>query len=437
MKRMTRFAFAILTSCVLRLHRRFDDEGLPTMVIVIYRGSMPLIDPCSLLDTKEGSTMSGKSRVMSLRDREKFAHNGHLYTFERLDCTEKTKFWRCDKRIAQHCKARLHTSVETNEVVKEVNVHSHAPDDGRVEAAAICTSIMRQAQEAEARPEVIVKEAFQSLPFAARKKMPNKRAMWIRISRAIRKRTATGLPRAKPITRATIVVPKSYRTHKDGDGFLLYDSGLGDDDRILIFGRLSYGAWSIYMRNLVANATFDIKCPLFPHVFVLMAERGGFFIPVLFGLLPNKQESTYRHMFSALKQMWPELAPESIVVDFDRATMNALTAAFPRARVVGCFANLVRRMKMKLVEKDLLDKYNSDTEFAQSARMMMSLAFVPLDAVGRAFDEFSSESPKALRPILDWFEEDMKSNVWEMLPKFSCTKTLPCPLCVNALSGKA
>ncbi|CDW54653.1 FLYWCH and MULE domain containing protein [Trichuris trichiura] len=352
------------------------------------------------------TNVSDKASFVSARDREKFAHDGYLYTFDRFDSTERIKFWRCDKRTAHHCKARLHTSVATNKVLKQVNDHSHAPDGDRVEIAAVCTSIIRQVQETKAKPQMVVKEAFRHLPFPTRRKMPTRKAMWVRVQRLMKKRAANGEPLgSQPVDRAAIVVPKAYRTHKDGDGFLLYDTGLGDHDRILIFGRLSNGAWSNCMKNLVANATLDIESSLFPHVFVLMAER-GFFIPVLFALLPDKQEATYRRMFSAAKEMWPDLAPESVSMDFDQAAMNAVCAVFPNANAVGCFVHLVRRMKTKLVEKGLLEKYNTDTEFARSVRMVLALAFVPLDAIEKAFSEFSSKSPKALGPILDWFEED-------------------------------
>ncbi|CDW56597.1 hypothetical protein TTRE_0000487701 [Trichuris trichiura] len=107
----------------------------------------------------------------------------------------------------------------------------------------------------------------------------------------------------------------------------LYFFRIGEEVELLeangIFGRLSNGAWSNYMENLVANVTVDIKSSLFPLVFVLMAERGGFFIPVLVALLPDKQEATYHRTFSAAKKMLPDLAPQSVSMNFDQAAMNA------------------------------------------------------------------------------------------------------------------
>uniref|UniRef100_A0A5S6Q2H3 FLYWCH-type domain-containing protein n=1 Tax=Trichuris muris TaxID=70415 RepID=A0A5S6Q2H3_TRIMR len=59
--------------------------------------------------------------VMTKRNREKFVHDGHMFTFERLNASRTVKFWRCDRRDSYDCKARIHTSVATNEAVKEVN----------------------------------------------------------------------------------------------------------------------------------------------------------------------------------------------------------------------------------------------------------------------------------------------------------------------------
>jgi len=43
-------------------------------------------------------------------------------------------------------------------------------------------------------------------------------------------------PQPLPVDQATVELPEEYKTLPNGGNFLLFDSGVGDDNRILIFG---------------------------------------------------------------------------------------------------------------------------------------------------------------------------------------------------------
>uniref|UniRef100_A0A5S6PYY0 FLYWCH-type domain-containing protein n=1 Tax=Trichuris muris TaxID=70415 RepID=A0A5S6PYY0_TRIMR len=106
------------------------------------------------------------ARCMSKRNREKFSHEGHLYQFEAMDYTKTVKFWRCDKRDSDGCKARLHTWTETGEVKKKVNEHTHGCDPAGVEVGAVVTAIRQRADETMETPANILNEVYQGLPDA-------------------------------------------------------------------------------------------------------------------------------------------------------------------------------------------------------------------------------------------------------------------------------
>lgn len=42
-----------------------------------------------------------------------------------------------------------------------------------------------------------------------------------------------------------------------------------------------------------------------------------------------KKENTYKHMFQALKTIEPDLSPKTIMVDFEKGAMNAITSESP------------------------------------------------------------------------------------------------------------
>ncbi|KAB0803825.1 hypothetical protein PPYR_00795, partial [Photinus pyralis] len=50
-----------------------------------------------------------------------------------------------------------------------------------------------------------------------------------------------------------------------------------------------------------------------------------------YALLPNKTESTYTRLFENLKRLKPGLQPTSVLVDFERAAINAVRGKFPEA----------------------------------------------------------------------------------------------------------
>ncbi|KFD55441.1 hypothetical protein M513_03781 [Trichuris suis] len=339
---------------------------------------------------------------LSKRDREKFAHDGYMFNIERLDVKKRVKFWRCDKRCAYDCRARLHTSMETGEVIKLVNDHNHGSDAVAVEFAAIRGALKKRADETCDPPAVIVKEVCQSVSPDLRAHLPNSAAMREIIRR---RRRPTPSVQPQPADLASVVIPEAYQMYSDEDQFLLFDSGQGDQNRIILFGRQSYGAWADSIKNIVADGAFKMAPPPFSQVYVIMAESNGYVLPMLYALLPNKEEQTYCRLFEVIKELWPKFAPETIAVDFEDAAVNAIKANFPSAQLCGCFFFLVRSLKKNLSEQGLLPRYNNDCEFALSARMIASLAFVPVESVDSVFEDLLRELPDELIPTLDWFEE--------------------------------
>ncbi len=53
-------------------------------------------------------------------------------------------------------------------------------------------------------------------------------------------------------------------------------------------------------------------------------------------LMRSRSELTYLTLFRYLKTLAPNLEPQSIHCDFEKATMNALRTVFPTSSIVGC-----------------------------------------------------------------------------------------------------
>ena len=59
--------------------------------------------------------MSRPHQLLTKQNKEKFTHDGAMFTFEKNSVDGMTKFWRCDQRNSG-CRVRIHTDSCTNQV---------------------------------------------------------------------------------------------------------------------------------------------------------------------------------------------------------------------------------------------------------------------------------------------------------------------------------
>ncbi|MGL6146086.1 MAG: hypothetical protein ACRC0D_06330, partial [Macrococcoides caseolyticum] len=342
--------------------------------------------------------------VESKRQKKKFMYEGYLYIFDKMSADHSYKFWRCE--LKNECKARLHTSAENDMVIKKVNQHSHGSDAAKVDASVILTNIKRKATETTDIPSMLLNNALQGTSEPVQAKLPKKDSVRKMIQR-IRTQTQSAPP--QPTDRSEIIIPVEYRTMEVEPGrlenFLLWDSGEGNDYRIFIFGRESVGLWSNQIKQLYVDGTFSLAPALFSQIYVVLADRGGFVLPIVYALLPNKESATYLRMFRAIKEIWPNLNPSSISIDFEQAAIGAVRENFPNCSINGCLFHLTKNLKKKLAAEGLLQQYNRDAVFASRARMIVALSFVPINDLNSAFETLAIELSPDLTPVINWFED--------------------------------
>jgi hypothetical protein len=78
-----------------------------------------------------------------------------------------------------------------------------------------------------------------------------------------------------------------------------------------------------------SDGTFKVVPLLFDQLYTIHCVKYNNVIPSVFILMPNWRENTYERVFEAIKNLEPSLNPDSIMTDFEKATINAFTSPFP------------------------------------------------------------------------------------------------------------
>jgi len=228
-----------------------------------------------------------------------------------------------------------------------------------------------------------------------------------RTVRRIRQKEQAAPP--NPKTLLELIIPDDYRTTFDGKPFLLFDSG-PVENRILIFSTQKNLQLLQKCEHWFADGTFSTSPNLFYQIYTVHGIQFNNVIPSIFALLPNKTETTYVSFYNALQTLNESLNPKSIMVDFEKAAINAIQSVFTNTSVRGCFFHLSQSIWRHLQNLGFQKRYMEDSEFALQIRMMAALSFVPEEDVKNAWNElldseFYSLNEEILTPLTNYFED--------------------------------
>lgn len=338
--------------------------------------------------------------IATEKGKKKLCEGGHCF-FKDKTVDEKTH-WRCEKYQQVKCPARV-TTVE-DEIVKRWKEHNHAGDAAKVEAAKILDNIRNSAKNTRDTPHFILSNASVGCSQAAAAKLPSVNTIK-RSVRNIRQRQDDGP--AIPQHRSEIIFPEDYKITLNGQEFLLFDSGYGDENRILIFASRRNLQLLARSENWYADGTFKTVPHLFYQIFTLHGFKNNLSLPLVYALLPNKREETYAIFFRKIKELEPSVSPTTVTTDFEKAMVNAIRAEFPQIRHQGCFFHFCQSIFRKIQTNGLQPRYETDADFALSLRFLSALAFVPTDSVVEVFEEMCDNNifPPEAQEVVDYFED--------------------------------
>ena len=332
------------------------------------------------------------------------AHGGFLYRKDKAKLN--TVNWRCS---VHSCKGRLITPIldPRPEVQEDINPiekgeHNHPPDPAGITVKKLQDRVKTAAVTTNDPPRRIVQDAIGTVGEEAAVKVRSNANLATMVNRKRRHQEAFA---PIPQERQGFLVPPALKVTTTGVDFLLYDSGVDDHQRILIFG--THGMTDLMKdnRNWFIDGTFKVSPEIYYQLFTLHVLIGDTTIPCLYVLLPDKRRATYDRMWEAIINTIGDLLPESIMSDFEQASLQAVRARFPACVVKGCLFHLGQSIWRKIQAEGMRELYMNDEESRIKIKMLLALTFLPPDEVVEAFEELQEETHDNLAPIIDYFED--------------------------------
>lgn len=322
------------------------------------------------------------------------------YTFHKEKTYKSKIYWNCTEHDKINCKVRAHT--ENDVVVLLSGNHCHTANAANVNCRSILHCMKEKSvnsNRTQTSTQCILAETCANISQAVAAEMPRP----VNLKRTIQRNRETGVPTFR--CRSDIELPNELKVTLKGELFLMHDSG-NTDERILIFTTnenlnilMSSGEWFM-------DGTFDL-CPiLFYQLFTVHAFKGKLIVPLVFCLLPNKQQVTYEKMFQALKNLKPELKPNIIMTDFEVTIVNAFNLVFGNTLNKFCLFHWSQNIWRRICNEGLKTMYNTDATFAMQMKMILALAFVPSADVVYAFELLAREMPQNVNNLIDFIEDN-------------------------------
>ena len=340
--------------------------------------------------------------LVSSRGKNKLGYNGFIYRKDKD--TQTTISWRCE---VKGCKGRLSTTLEyeRDRNCTERGEHFHAPEPAEVSEEVVKGKMYKAAETSHDAPRRILQDAIAGLPDEVAARIGSGEKFKRTISR---KRKAKGDNPPPPQSVESLIIPESMCSTFTGNNFILYDSGLGDENRVIIFGTKESLTWLKENRHWLADGTFKTAPSIFFQIFTIHALIKESIIPCIYVLLTNKSEKTYKVVFDKLISIEPSLDPISVLIDFEIATKNAITSAFPNSSIAGCFFHLGKSVWKKVNNVGLREKYVSEENVRTLIKMMTCIAFLPTYDVIRGFEAIRDleNYDECLDIVFDYFEDN-------------------------------
>ena len=310
-------------------------------------------------------------------------YEGYIYNLERR--TEAKMIFRCQNR---DCKGRCHTDPSMDAILSGPTEHCHAPNLDRLPVIELKNKIKSRAADSEESSSTILHTLIRSFPLDAAGQLPKTETLL----RTIRRQR-----QADP-TDPDQLMPDRLKLTDRGESFVLHE-----DESLIVFTTASNLSILKSCKHWFADGTFKVCPDEFYQMFTLHGLFKSQVVPLVYGLLIGKKTEDYNDFFRIIMDR-DDFNPETILTDFEAATLKSVKGLFPGILHKGCLFHFGQCIWRKVQDFGLKKKYQEDTSFYLSVRKLVALAFVPLSDIYKAYDLITDEFDDDAEKLLDYFE---------------------------------
>jgi hypothetical protein len=335
--------------------------------------------------------------IVSQRGKDNLLHEGYRYRHDRTNL-DGSSSWRCVRR---HCAGRRKKLIDGSSV--EVTAHIHAPDIAKNDAERMKADIRQRAANTVEKPRQVILASTAGASLEATQFLPSYVASQRTIERK-RKRDDIAMP--NPRSAQEIQIPEQLKVTTRAETFLFWDSGADNPQRLFVFCTEANIDALEHNRHWFMDGTFKVAPELFVQLFTIHALVDNRALPMVYVLLQTKTEVDYERVFRKLLETRGTLSPLSILLDFEKASLQAATKVFPRATVVGCLFHLGQSLWRRIQDEGLSNNYRDDENIRMFTKMLLALSFVPPEDVAESFEELNDNRPDELARVYDYWEDN-------------------------------
>ena len=340
--------------------------------------------------------------------------DGFIYSRKKCKDSSSSTFWRCCKYSVSSvkCPTTCRLYLSDNALTFSAKTHNHHPPKAEEERREVLAGLKRKAVDQQLSvTQNIVSEAIAYSSKEANQALPTTSSMGrvIQRARAVSSGSAT-YTEAK--TADEFVLPTTCSKTKRGECFVLFDGMTDANVRIIIFSTENNVKLLIKYPNWICDGTFYVCPKIFAQSYTIHSVIGGKCVPLLYALTGDQKCPTYCHILEVLKYFVEEkmglvMPTGSVLVDFEKAVMNAFKSVLPGWELKNCFFHICQSVQKRIQEKFKV-KYVADKYFARAARLVVFMAFVPICDIEDIFYELTyyiQSTYPMLMTIVDYFEK--------------------------------
>ena len=145
------------------------------------------------------------------------------------------------------------------------------------------------------------------------------------------------------------------------------------------------------------DGTFKCVPNLYGQFYTIHGEIGGYVVPLVFALLPNKQAAMYRTLFDRLfayaTLLGVQLQPTELITDCELSVLSVVKDVFPNVCHRICYFHFVQANYRYATENcGLTIPYRDDTAVHRLLRRFWALAYLPVIAISLMFPALKEEA---------------------------------------------